>query len=116
MSYAGAPMTAISAAPARVLIVGDIAPRLEMDFLAYGIDNIVARDAADAVVRVFRSLLAVRFPIASVRTVEAFGSDDARSMAANNTSAYNCRRTTGGTGWSGFVSRPRTTGTTLPSA
>ena len=32
--------------------------------------------------------------------MEAYGSDDGRSMAANNTSAYNCRRTTGGTGWS----------------
>ncbi len=61
---------------------------------------VVHRDAAAAVVQVFRSLLSARFPLASVRTVEAFGSDDARSMAANNTSAYNCRRTTGGTGWS----------------
>lgn len=61
---------------------------------------VVHRDAADAVVRVFRGLLAARFPVAQVRTVETYGSDDARSMAANNTSAYNCRRTTGGTGWS----------------
>ena len=61
---------------------------------------VVHRDAATAVVRVFRSLLAARFPVAQVRTVEAYGGDDARSMAANNTSAYNCRRTTGGTGWS----------------
>ena len=61
---------------------------------------VVHRDAAAAVVQVFRSLLAARFPLASVRTVEAYGSDDARSMAANNTSAYNCRRTTGGTRWS----------------
>ena len=61
---------------------------------------VVHRDAANAVVAVFRSLLAARFPVAQVRTVEAYGSDDGRSMAANNTSAYNCRRTTGGTGWS----------------
>ena len=61
---------------------------------------VVHRDAAAAVVRVFRSLLAARFPVAQVRTVDAYGSDDARSMAANNTSAYNCRRTTGGTAWS----------------
>jgi hypothetical protein len=61
---------------------------------------VVHRDAADAVVRVFRELLAARFPVAQVRTVEAYGGDDARSMAANNTSAYNCRRTTGGTAWS----------------
>jgi hypothetical protein len=61
---------------------------------------VVHRDAAAAVVQVFRSLLAARAPVAQVRTVEAYGGDDARSMAANNTSAYNCRRTTGGTGWS----------------
>ena len=61
---------------------------------------VVHRDAAAAVVQVFRSLLAARFPVAQVRTVDAYGSDDARSMAANNTSAYNCRRTTGGTAWS----------------
>jgi hypothetical protein len=61
---------------------------------------VVHRDAAAAVVRVFRTLLAARFPVAQVRTVEAYGGDDARSMAANNTSAYNCRRTTGGNGWS----------------
>jgi len=61
---------------------------------------VVHRDAAAAVVRVFRALLAERFPVAQVRTVEAYGGDDARSMAANSTSAYNCRRTTGGTAWS----------------
>jgi hypothetical protein len=61
---------------------------------------VVHRDAAAGVVHVFRALHAARFPVAQVRTVEAYGSDDARSMAANNTSAYNCRRTTGGSGWS----------------
>lgn len=61
---------------------------------------VVHRDAAPAVVRVFRELLSARFPVAQVRTVEAYGSDDARSMAANNTSAFNCRRTTGAGGWS----------------
>ena len=61
---------------------------------------VVHRDVAPAVVRVFRALLAARFPLAQVRTVEAYGGDDERSMAANNTSAYNCRPTTGGAGWS----------------
>ena len=61
---------------------------------------VVHRDVAPAVGRVFRDLHAARFPLQSVRTVEAFGGDDGRSMAANNTSAYNCRRTTGGAGWS----------------
>ena len=61
---------------------------------------VVHRDVAAAVVQVFRELLRARFPVAQVRTVEAYGGDDARSMAANNTSAYNCRPTTGGGGWS----------------
>lgn len=33
-------------------------------------------------------------------TVEAFGADDDASMAADNTSAFNCRPITGGGGWS----------------
>ena len=61
---------------------------------------VVHRDAAPAAVRVFRALLAARFPLAQVRTVDAYGGDDERSMAANNSSAYNCRRSTGATGWS----------------
>ena len=32
--------------------------------------------------------------------VEAFGGSDDASMAANNTSAFNCRKATGGTSWS----------------
>ncbi len=85
------------------------------------------RDVAAAVVQVFRSLLAARFPVASVRTVEAYGSDDGRSMAADDTSAYDCRRTTGGIGWSEHaygraldvnpVANPYVRGTTvLPAA
>lgn len=42
-----------------------------------------------------------------MRTVEAYGSDDARSMAANGTSAYDCRRTTGGAGWQHFSASGR---------
>ncbi len=33
-------------------------------------------------------------------TVEAFGADDDTSMAYDNTSAFNCRPVTGGSGWS----------------
>lgn len=61
---------------------------------------VVHRDVAASVVTVFRDLYAARFPIAKVRTVERYGADDARSMADDNTSAYNCRPTTGGSGWS----------------
>jgi len=65
---------------------------------------VVHRDLAAAVVRVFRALHAARFPVERMETVDRFGGDDARSMAANNTSAYNCRATTGGTGWSEHAS------------
>ena len=61
---------------------------------------VVHRTHAQAVVEVFRRLHEARFPVERMRTVEQYGADDDRSMAANNTSAYNCRRTTGGTSWS----------------
>jgi hypothetical protein len=56
----------------------------------------VARQTAD----VFGDLYALRYPIARMEPVEAFGGSDDASMAADNTSAFNCRATTGGTGFS----------------
>jgi hypothetical protein len=41
---------------------------------------------------VFATMFRQRFPLRSVRPVTAFGSSDDRSMAADNTSAFNCRR------------------------
>ena len=61
---------------------------------------VVHRGQATAMVEVFRRLHAARFPIERMVTVEQYGSDDDRSMAANNTSGYNCRLTTGGTRFS----------------
>ena len=61
---------------------------------------VVHEDQAAAVVDVFRSLYAQRFPIRRMRLVDAYDGSDARSMTANNTSAFNCRRVTGGTAWS----------------
>jgi D-alanyl-D-alanine carboxypeptidase-like protein len=56
----------------------------------------VARD----VVTVFGRLYAAQFPLRRMTPVSAFrGSDDA-SMAADNTSGFNCRRAVGGSGWS----------------
>jgi hypothetical protein len=52
---------------------------------------VVNADATAAVTTVFRRLYRERFPIRRMRPVEAYrGSDDA-SMAADNTSAFNCR-------------------------
>jgi poly-gamma-glutamate synthesis protein (capsule biosynthesis protein) len=61
---------------------------------------LVHRDVAASVVQVFRRLHETRFPIASMELVDRFGGDDGRSMAANNSSAFNCRPVTGGTSWS----------------
>ena len=61
---------------------------------------VVHADVAAAVVSVFRSLYDASFPVALVDTVDRYGSDDDQVMAANVTSAYNCRFTTGGTTFS----------------
>jgi hypothetical protein len=52
---------------------------------------VVHRRYAQAVVRVAGRLFANRHPIARMRLVDAYQGDDDRSMAANNTSAFNCR-------------------------
>ena len=56
----------------------------------------LARDA----VRVFAELYDADWPIDQMRLVDDFGGDDDRSMAADNTSAYNCRRVSGTDHWS----------------
>ncbi len=61
---------------------------------------VVHADVAQAVVGVFRALYDAGFPLTRVATVEEFGSDDDRVMAANVTSGYNCRQKTGGSGFS----------------
>jgi hypothetical protein len=52
---------------------------------------VVNVDAVAEVKRIFARLFAGRFPIRRMRTVDAFGGSDDRSMAADNTSAFNCR-------------------------
>jgi D-alanyl-D-alanine carboxypeptidase-like protein len=56
---------------------------------------IVHRDVAPAVLGVFSKLFVARFPIERMRLVDEYGADDERSMEANNTSGFNCRRSTG---------------------
>jgi hypothetical protein len=61
---------------------------------------VVNRRVARDVVAVFRRLYAARFPIRRMVLVSAYrGSDDA-SMAADNTSAFNCRPVEGTSRWS----------------
>jgi hypothetical protein len=61
---------------------------------------IVNRDAAGAIVRVFRRLYANGYRIRRMRLVDAYGASDYRSIEADNTSAFNCRYVDGTTRWS----------------
>ncbi len=61
---------------------------------------VVHRDAVGAMRVAFGRLYAERFPIRRMRLVDAYGADDFRSIEADNTSAFNCRRATGATRWS----------------
>jgi hypothetical protein len=63
-------------------------------------EMVIHEDEARSVVRVFRRLFRARFPIKRMELIDRYGADDDRSMAANNTSAFNCRAVTGGSGWS----------------
>jgi hypothetical protein len=61
---------------------------------------VVARGVAHQIVTVFRKLWTGRFPIRRLRPVSAYRGDDDRSMAADNTSGFNCRFVGGTTRWS----------------
>lgn len=75
----------------------------------YGFDGrshdgvlVVAASSVTDVVAVFRQLYAGRFPIRRMVPVDAYGGSDDRSVAADNTAGFNCRRavTTGPASWS----------------
>ncbi|MCW2544377.1 MAG: hypothetical protein JWM40_1929 [Frankiales bacterium] len=74
----------------------------------YGFDGakhqgelVVRSNVAAAVGRTFVRLYEQRFPIRSMRRVDDFGGSDDQSMAADNTSGFNCRAAVGGNGsWS----------------
>lgn len=71
-----------------------------LDGAAHSGRLVVAADLAQPIVDVFADLYAARFPLARVDPIDVFDGDDDRSISANNTSAFNCRLTTGGTTWS----------------
>lgn len=56
----------------------------------------VARELGPEVGDIFGELFAARFPIARMRPMHRYQGDDDRSMADNNTSAFNCRNMVGG--------------------
>jgi hypothetical protein len=62
---------------------------------------VVHESVADDLVMVFGSLWDAGFPITRMELVDVFEGDDDRSMAADNTSAFNCREIAGRPGvWS----------------
>lgn len=70
--------------------------RVEVNFHAWGGGVrrgvlVVNRDVARDVAAIFTDIFDAGFPIRSIRPIEEFGGDDNASMAADNTSAYNCR-------------------------
>ena len=61
---------------------------------------IVNADVADDVAAIFGAMYRDRYPIQLIQPVDVYAGDDNSSMAANNTSGFNCRAVTGGTSWS----------------
>lgn len=61
---------------------------------------VVHVDAVVPVIAAFRALWNERFPIARMQLVDDFGGNDDASMAADNTSAFNCRTVAGTGRWS----------------
>jgi hypothetical protein len=61
---------------------------------------IVHRDHARRILGVLKRLFQARYPIQRLRLVDAYRADDDRSMAADNTSGFNCRRVSGSSSWS----------------
>ena len=52
---------------------------------------VVNAHVVPAVVEAFRQIYAARFPIRQMVPIAAYGGDDNKSMAADNTSSFNCR-------------------------
>jgi hypothetical protein len=61
---------------------------------------IVAAGLTGDIISIMDDLFQAGFPIERMEPVDVYDGDDDRSMAANNTSAFNCRAVTGGSSWS----------------
>ena len=65
---------------------------------------VVAAEHARDVAGVFERIYARHWPIRRITPASAFGGDDDRVMAADNTSGFNCRRVAGTGRWSAHAS------------
>ncbi len=61
---------------------------------------VVHETAASPLRTVFRRLYEARFHLRKLVPIDAYGGSDFRSIEADNTSAFNCRRATGSSSWS----------------
>jgi poly-gamma-glutamate synthesis protein (capsule biosynthesis protein) len=73
---------------------------VDVDGRAHTGEMVVHKEYAVAVIAVFERLYDARWPIRRMRLVDYYRGDDIVSMAANNTSGYNCRRVAGTHSWS----------------
>ena len=70
------------------------------DGAAHTGEMVVHQKHAAAVTDAFHRLYDARWPVRRMRLVDDYGGNDERSMAANNTSGYNCRHVAGRAAWS----------------
>ena len=61
---------------------------------------VVSVRVAPGVVKVFRTLCEGGYPIRRMVPIDAYGNDDDRSLAADNTAGFNCRNVAGTSRWS----------------
>ena len=97
-------MTGVSWRPGCPVGLGDLR---QLTVSHWGFDGrrrtgrlVVHETAASPLRAVLRRLYAARFAIRKLVPIEAYGGSDFRSIEADNTSAFNCRRATGSSSWS----------------
>lgn len=99
-----AKMTGVSWRPECPVGLDDLSlldvPHVGFDGTVHRGQVIVAKRLANAFLAAFKAMYVARFPIEKMRPIDAYNAVDDDSMADNNTSAFNCRKTTGGTSWS----------------
>ena len=94
-------MTGVSWRPGCPVRISDLR-RVELthwgfDRIRHRGELIVHKDVARTMVTVFHTMYSMRFPIRKMHRVDRFRADDNASMAADNTSAFNCRPVAGST-------------------
>jgi len=63
-------------------------------------EMVVHKDVASEVTQIFEALYNIGYPVHTMKLVSSYGGNDWRSIEADNTSAFNCRKATGSKHWS----------------